>query len=483
MGVLFYALRRILLAGLDYDDYGLFYVVFSAAMVVQPLLAFGFDPGLTPFVTRLREEKDPAAIKQVVLSALTIEGLISGILVVAAFLLAKPVATLVLDRPDAAVLIRIMAVHAGIMMVVKNGTAMLLGLQSIGMRSLADLARVAVCPTVALLMLQFGYGVEAAAYGYVAGAAASLMFQVIAIILLHPPILRAPFRWRPDLVAEVFRSGKYLSLAYGGVILFSHMDTTMLGVLGALQRDATAFRAAGAYQVAVPTTMILYSLIMAVGVNFMPMVTTLLHRNERERLAEGIARIYELAFVVVLPATILMACFSDVLMALIWRTDVLDAPSAFNILAVGSIFYFTCYFNLQILAGMGHAKGACAAIALALVVNLVFNVILILWLGIRGAAMATVLSHIAATSFGLRILSKELGVRLRFDNVLAAALVSVVVAFAAMHVRTTTLFLEHPLGAAATAAIALYLGSVVVLDALGFGPLRELTMIILRRRV
>lgn len=483
MGVLFYTLRRILLAGLDYEDYGLFYVVFSAAMVVQPLLAFGFDPGLTPFVTRFREEENPAAIKQVVLSALTLEGLVSGVLVLAAFLLARPVATAILGRPDAAVLIRIMAVHAGITMVLKNGTALLLGLQSIGMRSLADLARVAACPAVALLLLRLGYGVEAAAYAYVAGAVAGLTVQIIAAAIFHRRILCAPFRWRPDLVAEVFRSGKYLSLAYGGVILFSHMDTAMLGVLGGLQGDVATFRSAGAYQVAVPTAMILYSLVMAVGVNFMPMVTTLLHRNERKRLAEGIARIYEAAFVVVLPATILMACYSDVLMAFIWRKDVLDAASAFNILSVGAIFYFTCYLNLQILAGMGRAKGACAAIALALAVNLVFNVVLILWFGIRGAAMATVLSHVAATSFGLRILGKELGVRLRLDNVLAAAAVGVAVAFAAMHVRTTTLFLEHPLGVAAGAAVGLYVGSIVVLEALGFARLRELTATVFRRQV
>ncbi len=483
MGVLFYALRRILLAGLDHEDYGLFYVVFSWAMVVQPLLAFGFDPGLIPFVTRFREEKNPAAIKQVILGALTVEGLVSGILIVAAFLLAKPVATMVLARPDAAILIRVMAVHAGIMMVLKNGTALLLGLQSIGMRSLADLARVVACPAVAVLLLRLGCGVEAAAYAYVAGAVAGVAVQAVATAALHRRILCAPFRWRPDLVAEVFRSGKYLSLAYGGMILFSHMDTAMLGLLGGLRGDDDIYRSVGTYQVAVPTVMILYSLIIAVGVNFMPMVTTLVHRNEKELLAKGIARIYEAAFVVVLPGTILMACYSDVLMAFIWRRDVFDAPSAFNILSVGAIFYFTCYFNLQVLAGIGRAKGACAAITLALLVNLVFNVVLILWFGIRGAAMATVLSHIAATSFGLRILGKELGVRLRLDNALAASLAGVAVALAAMYVRTTTLFLEHPFAVAAGAAAGLHVGSIFVLEALGFARLRELTAAVVRRRV
>ncbi|MBN2309377.1 MAG: polysaccharide biosynthesis C-terminal domain-containing protein, partial [Candidatus Hydrogenedentes bacterium] len=400
-GVLFYVLRIVLYASLPAEDYGLFYLILSVAFVLHPVLSFGFDPGVVPFVTRFREEGDVAAVKQAVVGAFVPQGVVGGALIAAAWVGAGPIAAWCFDTPAAAPLIRLVAVHAGLMLVFKAGMAVLLGLQSIAARNLADLARVAVCVGSAVVFLRLGFGVEAAALAYVAGAAAAIGTEAVAIAVLHGPVVRGRFRWRPDLVREVFRSGKYLSVAYGGVLIFSHMDTVMLGLLG---RD---YGAVAAYQVAVPTIMIIYGLLLAVASSFMPMVTTLSHRREIPLLADGIARIYELAAVVAVPGAVLMACFSDVLMGTLWRRDVFDAPGAFNILVVGAVFYFTCYLNLQILAGMGRARLACRAIAVALGVNLVLNAVLILLFGIRGAAAATVLSHIAATAIGVAAMRRE----------------------------------------------------------------------------
>ena len=45
-GLLFYVLRRVLYAHLSIDDYGLFYVLFSAAMAIHPALSLVLTPAL-----------------------------------------------------------------------------------------------------------------------------------------------------------------------------------------------------------------------------------------------------------------------------------------------------------------------------------------------------------------------------------------------------------------------------------------------------
>jgi O-antigen/teichoic acid export membrane protein len=467
-GALFYALRVVLYRHLNTAEYGLFYVVFSAAAVVQPLLSFGFDPGLAPFVTRFRERGDPSSIKQAALGGLVPQVMVGGTLVAVAWVLAGPLGMVLFGVQEAALLIRIVALHAGLLIFFKTGLAVLLGLQSIGARSLSDMTRVLVCVGAAVVLLRLGYGVRAAAYAYVAGAAAGVAVQVAAVCGLHRGVALARFAWRPGLVRDIFRSGKYLSVAYGGALVFSHMDTVMLGIVG---RDLNEV---GVYQVAVPTITIVQSLLVAAGVSFMPMVTKLLERGERDLLAAGINQIFEAAWVVVLPGVALAACFSDVLMTALFQRDVQNAPEAFNILAIGSVFYFMCYLNLQILAGMGRTRGACGAIGAGLAINLVLNFALIALFGIRGAAAATVLSYVASTALGIAVIREELAVRVALKRPVASIVASAALAVVALQIRKTGAFMEHPIAVAACGGAALYAMCLGALELSGYGRLTAL---------
>ena len=426
-------------------------------------------------MTRFREEGNPAGIKQVVVGGLLVQGCIGAGLMVVAWILAKPIAVLFAGGPGGAVLVRLICLHGVLLLVFKMGIALLLGLQSIGARALSDLLRVMACVTTAAVLLGAGYGVEGAAWAYVAGVVAGVATQAVALGLWHRDVLAARFSWRFDLVAQVFRSGKYLSVAYGGVLVFSQMDTVMLGLLS---RDLGA---AGAYQVAVPTIMILYGLLLPVGVALMPMVTTLLHRGEKTLLAAGIARMYETAGVLILPGTVLMACFSDVLMTVLWGKAAPGARGAFDILAIGSVFYFTCYVNLQVLAGMGRARTACALIAGALGANLVLNAVLIAFFGIRGAAAATVLSHVLATGLGVAAIRRDLAVPLRTRTAAAALAGSVVIAGFALAVRRLDPFVTHPVLVSAVTGVVCYGTLIGILEILGVARLRESIEVVLRK--
>lgn len=473
-GVLFYVLRVVLYHNLAFEDYGLFYAVLSFSLVVHPLLSVGFDPGTIPYVTRFRERRDHEGIKDVVLGSLVPQAVLGIGLMAVVMVLAETIALKCFGTVRAASLLRTLAVFTCLLLPFKAGQALLLGLQRIPARNLADLTRVAVTLAAAAALLHLGYGVEAAALAYTISVGAGLLVVLVAVGALYPALIRARFRWRPSLVAEVFRSGKFLTLAFGGVLVFSHMDTMMLTlVLG-------DYRAVAAYQVAIPTMMILYALLFAGSANFMPMVTTMWHRGEKDLLADGVGRIYEAAVVLILPATVLMACYSDLLMETLFRRDILNAPEAFNILAVGSVLLFTCHLNLHILAGIDRARSAGMAIAWALCANVILNLVLIRFLGIRGAALATVLSHAAATSLSFASIRKELLIRARLGSVVATLLICSCAALACAWLRHTAVFHAYPRLIALGSGAALYSMALAALELAGCSRLRELGRIIVR---
>jgi O-antigen/teichoic acid export membrane protein len=478
VGALFYALRIVLYQSLSIEEYGLFYAVFAFGVAMQAAVTFGFDPGVTPVVARLYEQESFAEIKQLAAASLVWQLGLAVPVVLVCLVLGDPVAVLLFDRADASVLFLPIVVYVLLMVVFKTNHAVLLGLHAVQARNVIDVVRVAVALATAVALLQAGWGVRAAAWAYAVSAGAAIGGQIMAVFLRARPVVSGAFTWRFVVAKEVFRSGKHLSVAFVGLLLFSQIDTLMLTLL---TPDFAA--AVGTYQVAVPTIMIAYGLLAAVGSSFMPMVTKLDVRGERTLLAGGIDRMYSAAFAVFLPVSFAAAGLGDVLMAVLFRRDTYGASEAFAILASGCIFYFVCYLNLQVMAGLGMVRRAGAAIAGALAINIVLNATLIPFLGICGAALATVCSFAAGAAATSAFIVRELQQPFRVHGITASTAAAVAVAVAVQWIRTLPPFLEHPYLVGAVAGLVLPACAIAGLETAGFVRLRELAAIITARRV
>ncbi|MCL4216833.1 MAG: polysaccharide biosynthesis C-terminal domain-containing protein, partial [Candidatus Hydrogenedentes bacterium] len=369
---------------------------------------------------------------------------------------------------DAADLVRLIALFTALQAAFQIGLNLLLGLQSIALRNLTETVRIVFCFAFVYALLRSGGTSALPAWGYIWSTLVATIMVVVIIALFHRELLTAPVTAGHPGLRDVFRVGKYLSIAFGGVLVFSQMDTVMLS---AMTRDMNAV---AAYQLAVPTLMILYALILAGARNFMPMASVLAHRNQYELLGAGLKRIVEAAFAVIVPATALMACYSDVLMETLFRSDVMGAPAAFNILAVGSIFFFTCNICLNTLAGVDRSRQAALAIGAALVLNVVLNVVLIRRFGILGAASATVASHFVATAISFLYIRQRVPFHLSLARLASPVLVSAFMSALALAFRKTNIFSDYPQLGAAAAFCLLYAGALAVLEFTGLARLRQL---------
>lgn len=479
-GALFYVLRIVLYKHLSQEDYGLFYIVFSFVTIIQTLVTFGFDPGLVPFVTQFREEKDPDAIKSVAIGSLVPQAAVT-LVIIALFLVMPPLlAPWAADNPQAPAFIRalghpatpglfrILALHAVFVLLFKCAQQVFLGLQAIVWRNAADLARAVCCLGVAATMLQMGWGLRATALAYTVGALAEVIVLGAAFFISFPQIVRARYTWRPGLVGKVFDAGKWLSVAFGGIVLFSSVDTVVISVMRKDLSDAAA------YQVALPTITIFYSLMIAAGVSLLPMVRTLWLRGEHALLAQSVERLYAAAIAVMVPGGILLACGSDVLMTVLFGANILNASDAFDVLAVGGITFFLAYVNLHVLAGIESPRAAGVAVIGGLVIDVVLSLPLTYWFGIRGTAIAGVCGY--GLVLGLSYAAMRDALRVVFPVRAAAGGlgVGIAVGFAAMYCRGEGwIGVQQPFVAAVCGG-GLWVVALAIMEATGLSEFRTL---------
>lgn len=468
-GVLFYALRVLLYNRLSVESYAHFYGAMAFVLLLHPILSIGFDPGMAPFITRFREQNDHSAMKRLILSITIVYAAVATATFAAVTLASPLLSQWLLGTAQATPILAVLGAYVLAVICFKIGITILLGLQMIAVKNIAEAARVILCVAIAYVFVQQPHHAPQAAAAYVVGTFAAAAFAVAAVAIAKANILNAPGVFDTNTLKEVFRSGKFASIAFGGLLVFSNIDTVMLGALRNNNEEAVA-----AYQIAAPTLMIAFSVLIALGNNFMPMVTTMAYRNEHQRLAAGITRIYETAFVAILPGAALMAVYSDIVIKALFQRDVLDAPAAFNILVIGLVFIFIAYINLHALVGLGRARAAAWAIGIALVANIILNVLLIMRFNLQGAAAATALSNAVAAALSAAALRQHLNLHIPIRALAAAALAAIALIAAGLSTRPWVLNAPYPLLNAALTAAAAYLATLLLLEAAGLCRLRQL---------
>lgn len=455
-GAVFYGLRILLYHRLDTNEYAWFYSAMALVMVLHPFLAVGFDPGLAPFVTQLREADRFGLLRVLLLRVLAIETIVAAVITAAIALAAPQLSSMLIGGPEAAPALRILGLYLAAVLIYKVAITALLGLQHIAARTAVESLRAFGIAGAAWFIVTGA--AQEAAIAYTAATAAAAATGLAALPLLRPALIRAPAEPLDGLAARVFHSGKYASFAFGGIMIFSQMDTLMLGLL---RRDNEI--AIASYQVAAPTFMVLYSLLIAVTVNFMPMAALLHARGERDRLAQGVSDIQRLGACTILPLSAAVAAFAPLLIETLFRREAPGAPEGLAILAAGAYWSFAAYLHLNTLAGVGETRAAASAVAAGLAANLLLNILLVPPFNLLGAAVATVLATGLVALMARRRASRVLPLRPVWPSGLAGTLLALAALPLHFGLKTTDLFQAEPLIVAVAGVTAIFGLSVVSL--------------------
>jgi len=236
-------------------------------------------------------------------------------------------------------------------------------------------------------------------------------------------------------------------------------------------------RAVASYQIAAPTLMIVYSLLLALGNNLMPMVTTMTQRGEHGALARGLSMAYENVLLIVLPGLALMAAFGDIVMTTLFGRDVLDAHLAFAILSAGVVFTFISFLNLHALTGLGQTRAAAIAVLATLAGNFILNLVLISLFNLAGAACATVLTSVICAALTGRALRETLTTEISWWRFSVAVIVAVVLGGVGYACRGWVTSYEQPLIGAIAFSAVVYATTAGALEYAGVSGIRRLSAI------
>lgn len=199
-------------------------------------------------------------------------------------------------------------------------------------------------------------------------------------------------KWKEKITNYEYRKHlKPIIIIFGTSIatsLYMTMDTTMLGAL----RGDTAV---GVYTAATKINLVINTLIGTISATILPRVSFYIGNGKRQEYEGLMKASMDVLLMLAIPAAMGMICTSDVSILLFSGKEFLGGVAAANILAVkviiGAVNRVLAY---QVCIPYKKDKEVLISTVCGAVFNLFANLILINWIGVTGAAVATLLSEI-----------------------------------------------------------------------------------------
>lgn len=246
------------------------------------------------------------------------------------------------------------------------------------------------------IVQQFTVEQFAVVYGAVAVAVTSFSL----LLLWRLPLRPYWHNWQTRYWQGITTAAWPFAASFGINALFNYLDSVMLGLFGQIE-------AAGWYNTAYKPIFFLTALAGMVINAFLPAIARLHQANDHQALQNKVEELFSLIMILVWPMMIGGTLVADKLFALLFDPEFNPGILAFQILlwGTGCIHVWAVFGNsLQV---TGHEKIYLRNFALAVIVTVFGNVVLIPWLSLYGAAIATLLTQLTLVLLMYRAWQKQ----------------------------------------------------------------------------
>jgi O-antigen/teichoic acid export membrane protein len=328
-------------------DYGRYTIALIPSSFFVLFIDWGINAALPRFLVRGRIGQDPEQLRSLVWAGLIIKWLISMVLAVGLVLVAEPIATQVLNRPDARILIQASALVVVGMPLYQTAFAIFAGFERMAYRSTLAVVQATIKAVVALLLVLLGLGVAGAIGGHVMGAlvAAALGVGLTWRVAGAPYSLqRLPSLW--PSAARMIRFG--LPLFAGGLVT-SIVTQMRLILLPWFVSDTVI----GNFQVGKYFTMLIFSFTTALGVTLYPTFSKFSFTHNTGSTRQVYRTAVRYSALLVIPVTMLLITVAEPMIATLYATRYPAAPGFFVLLAVPGLlsgfglYTFPAWLNSQ----------------------------------------------------------------------------------------------------------------------------------------
>jgi len=390
-----YLYRVILARYLGPAPYGVFSLGLAVLGVVAILSLLGVPQGIVRYISHYKGKGDRTSINGVIFSALKITVPISLVFSVLIFIFSDWISITFFSEPNLGIILRILAFAVPLTVLVNNLERILIAFQAVKFNTLAvNFGGGIVKVVLSFIFVFIGLGLA-----WVASAFVFSLFTAVVLLFyfLQKKVynLKGVLSDKRDMTSTLMKFSFPLLFTDLFAMLLIWLDTLILGYF-------LASEFVGIYNVAVPTAMLVYIVPTTIRTIFYPVMTEEYAKNN------PIAGLFRsgtnLILFLSLPIAVFLALFSKQFLSIFFGADYVGGYIVLIIICFSYFIFGLSNTSNIILYIKNKTKFALVNSFVAVVLNVILNIILIPKYGLIGAAIATGISVLVR---GILIISES----------------------------------------------------------------------------
>lgn len=299
--------------------------------------------------------------------------------------------------------------------IVSNGVY---GSGKVGIFQLSGLINNVVKVIFQVLAVILGYEVAGLAGGVIVG-----LIVGTAICLKYLDLKLISFHWKHVLNLTTFSF--WIFLTSSGLLVFTYADTIIVGYFLS-NSDVGVYRVA--FQLSTAATFIALSLQNVLY----PKMSEWSSTNRYLLVERALSRSITYSLLLAIPVCFGGWLLGERLLYYLYGAPFAEARDVLLILLIVQVVMVFMYLQTMSLNALNQPKASFRATAIAVIINIGLNFVLIPLIGISGAALATLVSMTINSFFAYTALSKQISVQLEYRcvlNILIAATIMAIFVF------------------------------------------------------
>lgn len=400
-----YVARIVLARNMTVEEYGLFFALFTFVNFLAVFNMFGMGDSLLKFIPERLAVNDPKGVKKVLKAAYTIVTILAIMTGLAILLFAK-ILSINYFKEESAFLLLILFIP--IMMF--NNIRGLLRSSYQSFQNIKMFIYIYLLENVAILCgLIVGFTIFP---GILTATIVHIAIYILLLAILIPYFIKKTFNPKSadisneknEYYKKLLGFGLPVMIAGIGGVVMLYIDTLMITGYRSLEE-------VGIYNAIVPTVMMLLFFGKSISAVIQPMIAEMKAKKEEFTIAHSLLILEKYAALIIVPAAIVMMMLSKTILKLLFGESFATGANAMMILAASMIPLAIYTIHASYFSALGKPAIATKILLIAAVVNIIINVLLIPWMGIIGASIASFIAYSLAAILSTISIRKIVDVR------------------------------------------------------------------------
>lgn len=439
-GFLGYLVRLVLARNLTVEDFGLFNAVFSFLGLLGIFKSLGFDKALVKFIPEFKHEKNDDYIKSSLVYVSFIQLITNSIIIILVYLLSNYLSINFFHTDKARNVLNWLAISFFIDSFVLTLKFAFQGFKKMVYFSSLDVVRMILVLVISLIGFKLHYGLFSPVIAYILTPLLLLLiFGWLLIADVFPEFLKSKFIFDIGLIKRVSKYSIFVTETSVAGLLLYYTDTLVLTYFKSL-KDV------GLYSVALPTAKIFLYFPRAIGGMLLPLTSELWAKKEQKLLKDGMLLLYKYSIILIVPMVLVMFSFTDLILTLFYGKNYIGASNPMKILSIGMIFAVLYAININFFAGIGKPQLTSKVTYIGALLNLIMNLMLVPFIGMIGAALATSSSYFVMMIMSLweikKLISIEFPMKIWSKTLAAGIILTLIIWYSRLVIHISNIWIR-----------------------------------------